>query len=67
MHRCAESAAHAEPGSIGLGLYIAREVSTAHGGSITAQSVDGLTTFSVSLPTMRAAGVGAAASVALHG
>lgn len=37
-------------GSMGLGLYIAREVVTAHGGSITVDSKPGETTFSVSLP-----------------
>lgn len=38
------------PGSIGLGLYIAREVATAHGGSIDVRSVEEETVFSVRLP-----------------
>jgi len=37
-------------GSIGLGLYIAREVATAHGGSITVASSGQETTFTVQLP-----------------
>lgn len=37
--------------SIGLGLFIAREITVAHGGSIAARSSpDGLTTFSVRIP-----------------
>ena len=48
------SAAHPavnRPGSIGLGLYIAREIVTSHGGSITASSTekDG-TSFTIILP-----------------
>ena len=39
------------PGSIGLGLYIAREVATAHGGTIGVTStIDDGTTFTVHLP-----------------
>ncbi|MBC7785421.1 MAG: HAMP domain-containing histidine kinase [Burkholderiales bacterium] len=42
------------PGSIGLGLYIAREVITAHGGTISlTSSVDAGTTFTVRLPGRR--------------
>jgi hypothetical protein len=37
-------------GSIGLGLYIAREVATAHGGSIGYHSDDSGTVFTVRLP-----------------
>jgi signal transduction histidine kinase len=37
-------------GSIGLGLYIAREVAEAHGGSIRVRSDDTETTFTVRLP-----------------
>lgn len=36
--------------SLGLGLHIAREIATAHGGSITAQSENELTTFTVTFP-----------------
>jgi signal transduction histidine kinase len=39
------------PGSIGLGLYIAREIVTAHGGTIDVMSsVEAGTTFTVRLP-----------------
>lgn len=39
------------PGSIGLGLYIAREVAAAHGGAIAVTSTDELgTTFTIRLP-----------------
>jgi signal transduction histidine kinase len=40
-------------GSIGLGLYIAREVATAHGGSIDVQSTDERTTFTARMPCRR--------------
>jgi signal transduction histidine kinase len=38
------------PGSVGLGLYIAREVANAHGGSISVASAGQETTFTVQLP-----------------
>lgn len=37
-------------GHLGLGLFIVREVATAHGGRVTAESRDGLTTFTMMLP-----------------
>jgi signal transduction histidine kinase len=37
-------------GSLGLGLYIAREISRAHGGEIDAWSSEGETVFTVRLP-----------------
>ena len=37
-------------GGAGLGLAIAREIVELHGGTISAQSADGVTTFTVSLP-----------------
>ena len=37
-------------GGAGLGLAIARDIVTLHGGSITADSVDEVTTFTVELP-----------------
>ena len=47
---------------LGLGLYIAQQIAQAHGGDVTARSVDGATTLAVTLPRSpvaagRAAGV----------
>lgn len=42
--------ARASTGSAGLGLAIAREIVQAHGGTIRAESKDGLTTFIIELP-----------------
>ena len=35
---------------LGLGLFIVRQVALAHGGSVSAESVDGRTRFTVTLP-----------------
>ena len=54
-------------GGLGLGLYVAREIVEAHGGSITARNKpDGGACFSVSLPRGQADDVEAAARPALH-
>jgi signal transduction histidine kinase len=46
-----EAQNHRRPGSIGLGLYIAREVAVAHGGNIdVASSAEAGTVFTVKLP-----------------
>jgi len=37
-------------GNLGLGLYIAHEVVSAHGGTLEARSTDGVTTFTIRLP-----------------
>jgi len=37
-------------GGLGLGLYIARQIVASHGGTLTARSADGTTTFTVTLP-----------------
>jgi signal transduction histidine kinase len=51
----ADSERRRKPGSIGLGLYIAREIATAHGGTIDATStVESGTTFRVRIPRRRA-------------
>jgi signal transduction histidine kinase len=42
------------PGSIGLGLYIAREIAAAHGGTIDVKSSEAGTVFTVRLPRRRA-------------
>ena len=39
-------------GNLGLGLYIARQVVLAHGGTLTARSADGTTTFTIRLPRL---------------
>lgn len=44
-------------GSLGLGLFIAREIVTAHGGDIRAQSEKSETVFTVRLPRDRRAGL----------
>ena len=45
-----DAARGAETGGAGLGLAIARQIVTAHGGTITARSQDGHTEFEVTLP-----------------
>ena len=40
-------------GGAGLGLAIAKEIVTLHGGSISAHSEQGVTTFTVELPTKK--------------
>ena len=50
-HTISESAAPRVPGSIGLGLYIVREIVVAHGGTVeVASTADAGTTFTVRLP-----------------
>lgn len=57
-HQPANSQEHSSPaGSIGLGLYIAREVAKAHGGTITVTSAGEETIFTVQLPRHHPAGV----------
>lgn len=52
-----ESQQQRRPGSIGLGLYVAREVAAAHGGSIrVTSSVEAGTVFDVCLPRRRSPG-----------
>jgi len=41
---------HASEGSLGLGLYIVREVARAHGGEVEVRSAQGVTVFNVRLP-----------------
>lgn len=50
MKRRQNSGTTAPAGSVGLGLYIAREVAEAHGGSITVVSANDETVFNVRLP-----------------
>jgi signal transduction histidine kinase len=42
-------------GSLGLGLFIVREIATAHGGTVAVRSGDGATTFTVVFPAGEAA------------
>lgn len=50
LRRNSDNSVSRPPGSIGLGLYIAREVASAHGGAIQVQSDATETTFLVRLP-----------------
>lgn len=50
--------------SLGLGLHIARELAAAHGGTITAQSAGGITTFTVCLPVREPAAADSDAALA---
>lgn len=50
LRRGARSASTGEHMSLGLGLFLVREIVTAHGGKVTASSADGFTTFLIALP-----------------
>jgi signal transduction histidine kinase len=50
FRRAAEGNADAKPRHLGLGLYIACEIVTAHGGQLDVRSSDGSTTFTIRLP-----------------
>ena len=50
LRRGADALTRPADGSLGLGLFIAREIARAHGGEIDARSADGETVFSVRLP-----------------
>jgi signal transduction histidine kinase len=53
--RSGDRLAHDDAHSLGLGLYISREITLAHGGAIAAHSHEGLTCFTVELPRDRRA------------
>jgi signal transduction histidine kinase len=50
QHSDTPAAIERRRGHLGLGLYIVREVATAHGGTISVKSADGQTTFRLTLP-----------------
>lgn len=50
LRRGARAASTGEHVSLGLGLFLVREIAGAHGGSATAASADGMTTFAIALP-----------------
>ena len=47
-----DEARTSDTGGAGLGLAIAKEIVTLHGGTITAESHENTTTFTVALPTL---------------
>jgi Signal transduction histidine kinase len=50
LRRGSRAANKGEHSSLGLGLFIVREIANAHGGDVTAGSGDGSTTFVITLP-----------------
>lgn len=50
LRRGTHAASRGEHASLGLGLFLVREISSAHGGSVKAGSSEGVTTFSMELP-----------------
>lgn len=50
LRRGTGTASRGEHASLGLGLFLVREIARAHGGSVDARSAGGLTTFTLSLP-----------------
>lgn len=50
LRRGPKDASKDEHMSLGLGLYLVREIAIAHGGTVTASSADGVTKFAISLP-----------------
>ena len=54
LRRGSREANHGEHTSLGLGLFIVREIATAHGGHVTARVEDGRTIFVITLPREKA-------------
>jgi signal transduction histidine kinase len=50
LRRHVQTGSQGERESLGLGLFIVRQVALAHGGSVTVDSADGRTRFTVTLP-----------------
>jgi len=50
LRRGSKAARKGEHSSLGLGLFIVREIALAHGGDVAARSHDGRTTFVITLP-----------------
>ena len=50
LRRGSNAASKGEHTSLGLGLFIVREIATAHGGDVTARVEDGRTIFVITLP-----------------
>jgi signal transduction histidine kinase len=51
LRRHAGANSSGESESLGLGLFIVRQVALAHGGSVSVESAEGRTRFTVTLPT----------------
>ena len=72
LRRGSKAATQGEHTSLGLGLFIVREIATAHGGHVTARVEDGRTIFVITLPredmrmALQACGLRCAGAFAAH-
>ena len=50
LRRGGTSPGESEQGSLGLGLFVVKQIVQAHGGTVCAESSNGMTTFTLHLP-----------------